>query len=68
MKILLVDVRGGVRPEKQNTQREYETMANEGQKMVAKQFKEDPDCSGTTKHSSRDIPVPPQEHISSCNI
>jgi hypothetical protein len=43
-------------------------MANKSQKMVAKAFKEDPDCSGTTKYSSRDVLVPPQVYISSCKI
>lgn len=65
---LLVNEWWGIRPEKENTQREYESMAKESQKMVAKQFKKDPDCSCTTEYSSRDVLVPPHKHVSGCRI
>lgn len=62
----LVDEGRSVGPEEEDAQGEDEAVAQEGEKMVVHDLKQQPDGRGAGKHPARDLLVPPQEEIGSC--
>ena len=67
LNILLVDEGGRIGPQEQYCQCEYGAMTDQSQQVVFKQLEQNPYCSCTTKHSCRNLFVPPQNNISSYN-
>jgi len=49
----------GIRPQEQNCEQQYQNVAHQSKKVILKQLNQDPSSSGSAKHASRYLLVPP---------
>ena len=64
--VSLVDEGVNIGPQEQTRKQKDQNVTNKSEKLIFKQFKEDPNSSGSPEHTRRYLLVPPQYHVSSC--